>query len=262
MTRAVVDIMIIRVSPAPRRRTDMTGRQLLRAQAATMLMADFFHVDRAVTLRPPRSRRTPRRRRRRPRRRPSARRVGRRHVGLERRPSAAACTGPPTRTGSAPRSAPPPAAESCAPARRNHSARAARAGGPPNAIACLMCNYSRRPLCFWTSRTRSKARSVNSIGSSTPRPAATGPTRPGTRPPKCGANNIGTGSTNSGDRSRSTSASCAHSGCASTLPQPRRRIAKPRGVPSAPADRHERGRAGTWNTNPFWAGCLGVRRSG
>ena len=39
------------IPPAPQRRADTTWRQFLHAQAATMLAADFFDVDCAVTLR-------------------------------------------------------------------------------------------------------------------------------------------------------------------------------------------------------------------
>ena len=40
----------LKIPPAPKRRTDTTWRQFLHTQAATMLAADFFHVDCAVTL--------------------------------------------------------------------------------------------------------------------------------------------------------------------------------------------------------------------
>ena len=40
----------LKIPPAPERRTDTTWRQFMRAQAATMLAADFFHVDCVVSL--------------------------------------------------------------------------------------------------------------------------------------------------------------------------------------------------------------------
>jgi putative transposase len=40
----------LRFPPAPKRHTDTTWRQFLHSQTATMLAADFFHVDCAVTL--------------------------------------------------------------------------------------------------------------------------------------------------------------------------------------------------------------------
>src|SRR5271169_589702 len=39
----------LKLPPAPQRRTDTTWRKFLHAQAATMLAADFFHVDCAVS---------------------------------------------------------------------------------------------------------------------------------------------------------------------------------------------------------------------
>ena len=40
----------LKIPPAPERHTDTTWRKFLHTQAATMLAADFFHVDCAVTL--------------------------------------------------------------------------------------------------------------------------------------------------------------------------------------------------------------------
>ena len=41
----------LKIPPSPKRKTNTTWRQFVYAQAATMLAADFFHVDCAVTLR-------------------------------------------------------------------------------------------------------------------------------------------------------------------------------------------------------------------
>ena len=43
-------VKALKIPPAPKRRTDTTWRQFLHTQASTMLAADFFHVDCAVTL--------------------------------------------------------------------------------------------------------------------------------------------------------------------------------------------------------------------
>ena len=43
-------LTMLKIPPAPKRRTDTTWRDFLHAQAATMLAVDFFQVDCAVTL--------------------------------------------------------------------------------------------------------------------------------------------------------------------------------------------------------------------
>ena len=43
-------LKVLRIPPAPKRHTDTTWRQFLHVQAATILAADFFHVDCAMTL--------------------------------------------------------------------------------------------------------------------------------------------------------------------------------------------------------------------
>jgi len=43
-------LKMLKIPPAPQRHTDMTWRQFLHAQAATMLTTDFFQVDCALTL--------------------------------------------------------------------------------------------------------------------------------------------------------------------------------------------------------------------
>ena len=43
-------LQALKIPPAPKRHTDTTWRQFLHTQADTMLAADFFHVDCAVTL--------------------------------------------------------------------------------------------------------------------------------------------------------------------------------------------------------------------
>jgi hypothetical protein len=43
-------LRVLKIPPAPRRDTDTTWRKFLHAQTATMLAADFFHVDCALTL--------------------------------------------------------------------------------------------------------------------------------------------------------------------------------------------------------------------
>ena len=51
LPRSAGFLKALEIPPAPKRHIDATWQQFLHAQATTMLAADFFHVDCAVTLR-------------------------------------------------------------------------------------------------------------------------------------------------------------------------------------------------------------------